>query len=41
MITMLSDGNSEIFNNLVSMNIYGDDCELTKEELQSVQHSLA
>ena len=29
---MLSDGDSKTFNNLVSMNIYGDDCELRKEE---------
>ncbi|KAI0222670.1 eIF-2-alpha kinase activator GCN1 [Lamellibrachia satsuma] len=31
-ITVLSDGDAKKYNHLVSLNVYGDDCQVTKEE---------
>ena len=31
-VTVLSDGDAKTFNQLVSLNVYGKDCTITKEE---------
>ena len=31
-VTVLSDGDAKTFNHLVSLNVYGEDCTITKEE---------
>ena len=31
-VTVLSDGDAKTYNHLVSLNVYGDDCQVTKEE---------
>ena len=31
-VTVLSDGDAKTYNHLVDLNIYGDNCPVTKEE---------